>query len=119
MKTAAAIVLALWLAVPSATFAQDLGPGPQPTEELMHRFLHMALKDYDSVKDLSIGEARMIRPWIEKGLLKHWNIRSGQAIWEVPMTFNSKNAFGGYGGIRTHYFWVLDGKLLIVKDEPE
>jgi hypothetical protein len=83
-----------------ATGAQaQQAPTQAQTKAAVQEFLHRALKDPYSVRDLTIGT-----PVFNYRATKHKD-------WVIPIEFNSKNGFGAYTGIERHFVMWRDGGL--------
>ncbi len=81
---------AFWLAT-GVQAGPSLGPTPAQVKTAVQEFLHRALKDPYSVRDLRIGT-----PAFNYRATKHKD-------WVIPIEFNSKNGFGAYTGVERHY----------------
>jgi hypothetical protein len=82
---------------------QDAGPKPTMSETRVRSYLNATLKDPYSVMDLSISE-----PVISFCSVGVYGSYFG---WRVDVTYNAKNSYGAYVGLRTYHYWFHGDEL--------
>ena len=81
----------------------DAGSAPTHYEAIIKNHLQGALKDPNSLIDLSISEPILTSCSI--GIYGPFN------GWRVTTSYNAKNSYGGYVGLQTYYYWFHGARL--------
>jgi hypothetical protein len=82
-------------------------PGPYPTnyKQVVGNYLPASLKDPYSVQSLSASQPQKVT--VDTGLAGGGNVQA----WQSCVTYNAKNSYGAYTGIRYYTFTFRDGQL--------
>ncbi len=83
----------------------DSGIFPDNYREIVQDYLHTNLKDPYSVRGLSIGAPQQASVWT--GLLNSGELDG----WASCVTYNAKNSFGGYVGLRSYRMFIKSGSI--------
>ena len=89
----------------------DAGNRPVDYEKSIHNHLKNVLKDYDSLKDLNIR-----RPLLRScgvGIYGQFH------AWRSTVSFNAKNSFGAYVGVKRYYYWFHGERLKGINQNPK
>lgn len=89
---------------PEQMAAADYGPEPVNYEAAIHRHLHSALKDPESVRDLRIAPPM-------KGFFQYDGHSSIEYGWLSVVELNARNSFGGYAGLTAYLALLRDGNV--------
>lgn len=89
----------------------DAGPRPVDAQKRAIERVRMDLRDPDSMKNVTAGP--------ESARDCEYNIYSSYKGWVVPVSFNSKNGFGGYVGQQTLYVWFQGNSMRGVTQFPQ
>ncbi len=81
----------------------DIGESPLGYNETVRNYLRTNLKDPYSLMDLSISEPAATSCRV--GIYGPFN------GWRVTVSYNAKNSFGAYVGLRTFYYWFHGERL--------
>lgn len=86
----------------------DYGPYPQNYETVIKDHLRVTLRDPYSVMDLRV--APPTKCWFRRSQfeLTHYG-------WCSVVSYNAKNAYGAYVGIRTTEYLIYQGEVMLVK----
>lgn len=88
------------------------GPRPDNFEEKIKGWMRANLKDPDSVKDLNIDPPAKGWMFAKGALLRDERLAWG---WICRVSFNAKNSYGGYTGLKTRNFFMRsDSDLVLV-----
>lgn len=87
---------------------QTTGPRPDNYEKEISTLLGRILKDPYSLRDLSISD-----PVLSSCRTGTHGTFHG---WMVTVTYNAKNSYGAYVGLKTEYFWYREGKWKGISD---
>lgn len=93
---------------PAPVTESDYGEKPENYQELITTYMARHLRDPDSAKYEFGGTPS-----------RGWNSGNGmgrQYGWFVCAHINAKNAYGGYTGLRRHYFLIKDGRVLLSEE---
>ena len=88
----------------------DAGSAPIQYEQTIRSYLRSALKDPNSMIDFSVSGPTQTSCAV--GIYGSFN------GWRVSASYNAKNSYGGYVGLRTYYFWFHDERLKGVGENP-
>ena len=83
---------------------------PTSHVQAIGKHLERTLKDPDSVKALSIGEPE--RSSCLVGIYGRYH------AWRIPVSYNAKNSFGAYVGLRQKYYWFQGENLRGITEDP-
>lgn len=86
------------------------GDKPEHIEDAVRADLQRRLKDPYSVQSLEFGFERLSSCAI--GVYGRYH------GWLVPVRYNAKNSYGGYVGIREHYYWFHGENIVGVSSSP-
>ncbi len=84
------------------------GDPPADHEALVREYLRRVLFDPYSVQDLTIGPVQRAWWFRAGGLLANEHVWWG---WRAPVTYNAKNRYGAYTGLKTTHAYFKDGRL--------
>ena len=84
---------------------------PEKYEELINAHLKKALFDPYSVQDLTIGKP--VKITLKKPL---FGLKPGQIIWACDVTYNAKNRYGAYTGIKKHIYFFRGNQIIDISD---
>jgi len=88
----------------AAAEQRDLcGREPSNPEATIRAYLQRALKDPDSLRDLSVGTFSPGYLFVAGGLLVPETLQWG---WVGVGAYNAKNSYGGYVGLQAHEFLI-------------
>ncbi len=88
----------------------DAGQAPTDYRPRIGTYLHAVLKDPESIRDVSVSE-----PYLASCSVGIYGAYNG---WRVQVSYNAKNSYGAYVGLRTSYFWFHNENLKGVGDSP-
>ena len=108
MRTLAAIAACLALLGCASPASGPINPGPYPNnyEKIVQNWLRASLKDPYSVRDLRIERPVADRFFV--GLLNGGYVDA----YQTCVTYNAKNSYGAYVGIRDYRFLLKNGAVL-------
>lgn len=106
----AALALAAGCAsVMNTNTAADVGPVPAAYEQTVRAYLRSALRDPASMTDFAVSAPE--RTSCAVGVYGPFH------GWRVAVQYNAKNAFGGYVGLKTTYYWFHGEQLRGVSEQ--
>lgn len=88
----------------------DAGTAPSTHEETVRAYLRANLKDPYSVMDLSISA-----PFFSNCAVGIYGPFWG---WRVDVSYNAKNSYGAYVGLKTYHYWFHGERLAGVNQNP-
>ena len=88
----------------------DAGRSPENYEQTIKNYLRIALKDPNSMTDFSVS-----KPILTSCAVGIYGPFHG---WRVITSYNAKNSYGGYVGIKTYYFWFHGESLKGIGQNP-
>lgn len=88
----------------------DAGQAPTGYEQTIKAYLRTALKDPNSLIDFSASE-----PTLTSCAVGIYGAFYG---WRVTASYNAKNSYGGYVGLKTYYYWFHDDRLKGIGENP-
>lgn len=88
----------------------DAGQAPTATEQKIRTFLRATLKDPNSMTDFSVSD-----PVLASCAVGIYGAFHG---WRVATSYNAKNSYGGYVGLKTYYYWFHGERLKGIGENP-
>lgn len=88
----------------------DAGVAPVGYEQTIRSYLRTALKDPGSLTDFSVGS-----PVLASCSVGIYGAFHG---WRVTVSYNAKNSYGGYVGLKTYYYWFHGERIKGYGDSP-
>jgi len=85
----------------------DAGPYPSNYEEIVKRYLHDTLKDPQSIQELTMSKP--VEKKVFMGALGGGTVPA----WATCVSYNAKNSYGGYTGIKSYTYYLRNGAILI------
>jgi hypothetical protein len=87
----------------------DPGAYPGDYERVINAYLHYNLKDPYSIRDLSIDKPTKADTWTE---LYPFVLHA----WRSCVTYNAKNSYGAYVGIKTYAYYIRNGQVVLWRE---
>ncbi len=88
----------------------DAGQAPTGYEQTIKTYLRSALKDPNSMIDFSVSS-----PILTSCAVGIYGPFHG---WRVTTSYNAKNSYGGYVGLKTYYYWFHGERLKGIGENP-
>lgn len=88
----------------------DAGQAPTCYEQTIRDYLQISLKDPRSIIDFSVS-----KPILTSCAVGIYGPFHG---WRVALSYNAKNSYGGYVGLKTYYCWFHGERLRGIGENP-